>query len=113
MIKNQSKKTVISKKCRLCKSSVSKALGLMFRIKPKELMFVFEDEKSVPLHMLFVFFPIDVIYLNKNRKVVELKENFMPFTFYNPKKKAMYVIELSAGTIQKSRTSIGDRISFN
>ena len=63
--------------------------------------------------MIFVFFPIDVIYLNKNKKVIEMKSNFRPFTFYSPKKNAKYVIELPKGTIKKSRTSMGDIISFS
>jgi len=113
MIKNKSKKTVISKKYRLCKSNISKAFGLMFRIKPESLVFAFEKEKKIPLHMMFVFFPIDIVYLDKNRKVVEIKSGFRPFTFYSPAKNAMYVIEVPSGTIQKSRTSVGDRISFN
>jgi len=113
MIKNKSKKTIISKKYCLCKSNASKARGLMFRIKPKPLIFVFEKEKIVSLHMMFVFFPIDVVYLNKNKKVVEIKSNFRPFRLYSPKKNAMYVIELPENTIKKSRTSIGDSISFS
>ena len=38
--------------------------------------------------MFFVFFPIDVLFLDKNKKVVELKENFKPFSIYFPKNKA-------------------------
>jgi len=112
MIKNKTKKTIISKKHKLCKSDFSKALGLMFSLKPHTLIFEFNKEKKVSLHMLFVFFPIDVIYLNENKKVVEIKNNFKPFTFYHPKKNAKYLIELPNGTIKKSRTSIGDKIIF-
>ena len=62
--------------------------------------------------MLFVFCPIDVLFLDKNKKVVEIKENFMPFTFYTPKNKAKYVIELPSDLIRKTRTEVGDKISF-
>ena len=58
-------------------------------------MFVFKKEKIIPLHMLFVFFPINVLFLNKNKKIVEIKNNFKPFTFYTPKNKAMYIVELT------------------
>ena len=86
--------------------------GLMFRIKPKSLVFVFEKPKIVSLHMFFVFFPIDVLYLDKNKKVIEIKEKFMPFSFYNPKRKASYVIELPVLTVESTKTKIGDIISF-
>jgi hypothetical protein len=113
MIKNQSKKFTIIDKAKLCTSIGSKALGFMFRIKkPKEaLIFVFGSEKRTDLHMLFVFFPIDVLFLDKNKRVVDVKKNFKPFTYYAPKAKAMYVIELPAGVM--GNTNIGDKITFN
>jgi uncharacterized membrane protein (UPF0127 family) len=53
-----------------------------------------------------------VLYLGKNRKVVEIKERFMPFTHCTPKSKAKYVVELPSGAVKKSGTSIGDIIDF-
>ena len=94
MIFNKTTKTTVSRNHMLCKSSFSKARGLMFRLRPKALIFVFEKPKIVALHMFFVFFPIDVIYLDKKKEVIEIKEQFMPFSFYTPKKKASYVVEL-------------------
>lgn len=78
---------------KICKSLWSKTRGLMFS-KKKNLMFVFDDEKRRSLHMLFVFFPIDVLFLDKNKKVVE-KARLKPFSFYKSKKKAKYVVEIS------------------
>jgi uncharacterized membrane protein (UPF0127 family) len=112
MIYNKTKKTLISENYRLCKSSYLKALGLMFRTNPKSLVFVFDKEKIVPLHMFFVFFPIDVLYLDKNKRVVETKINLMPFTFYKAMKKSSYVIELPSGTIQRTNSEVGDKIKF-
>ena len=62
--------------------------------------------------MLMVFYPIDVLFLDKNKKVVEVKENFKPFSFYAPKNKALYIIELPQDSIKHSRTKIGDKIEF-
>ncbi len=109
---NKSRKTRLSSDCRLCRAQVSKSLGLMFKTKPETLVFIFGNEKIVPLHMLFVFFPIDVLYLDRNKKVVELKKGFKPFTFYTPRKKALYIVELPSGSIKSSKTSIGDKIVF-
>lgn len=77
---------------------------------PKTLVFEFSKEKIAPLHMFFVFFTIDVIFLDKNKKIVEIKENFRPFTFYNPKNKAKYVLELEKGIIKRTSSKIGDTI---
>ena len=62
--------------------------------------------------MFFVFYPIDVLFLDKNKIVVEIKENFKPFTFYNPKKKSKYILELQKNTIKKTETTLGNKIDF-
>ena len=110
-IKNTTKKTLPAKDAKICKSIFSKTRGLMFS-KPKSLIFIFKKEKIIPLHMFFVFHPIDVLFLNKNKIVVEIKKNFRPFTLYTPKNKAMYVIELPKDAIKSSKTGIGDKIEF-
>lgn len=113
IITNKSKKVLISTRLLNCKSFGSKALGLMFRSKVEiPLLFTFNKEKRHNLHMLFVFCSIDVLFLDKSKKVVDVKENFKPFTFYTPRKPCQYIIEMAAGTIKKSKTRIGDKISF-
>lgn len=112
-IRNNTRKTIISKNAKICSSIFSKSIGLMFSKKKKSLVFIFGREKIIPLHMLMVFYPIDVLFLNKNKRVVELKEKFMPFSFYTPKNEALYIIELPQDTVKKTRTSLGDEISFD
>ena len=84
----------------------------MFSRKSKTLIFVFKKEKIAPLHMFFVFYPIDVLFLNKNNIVVEIKENFKPFSFYNPKNKAKYIIEIPKNIVKETKTELGDKIEF-
>jgi len=111
-IKNTTRKTFIAKNAIICKSIISKSIGLMFSKKGKSLIFIFNKEKIIPLHMFFVFYPIDVLFLNKNKIVAEIKENFKPITLYFPKKKSLYIVELPKDTIKKSKTIIGDKIKF-
>ena len=96
----------------ICRDFLLKALGQMFRFKPQTMVFLFKKEQKVPLHMLFVFFPIDVVYLDSNYKIVELKENLKPFRFYFPKHKAKFVVEFPVGTIKEERLIIGNKIIF-
>jgi uncharacterized membrane protein (UPF0127 family) len=72
-LKNTTKKTLIAKNAKVCKSIFSKTFGLMFS-KKKLLIFIFNKEKIIPLHMFFVFYPIEVSFLNKNKIVVEIKD---------------------------------------
>ena len=83
----------IIEKVEVCDTPATRARGLMFSVK-KSLLFCFEKEQDVYLHMLFVFFPIDVFFLNKNKEIIEIKRNFLPFSWYHSKKKCMYFIEV-------------------
>ena len=114
MIKNITKNTVLCSRKRFLKTTTAKAIGLMFskKIVDTGLIFVFDKPIKTELHMFFVFFPIDVLFLDDSRKVIEIKENFKPFTVYFPKNKFSYVIELPYGVIKKSKTQIKDKISF-
>ena len=112
-IKNLTKKTIIVKKSVFIEDIFSKFIGLMFSKKQNRgLIFRFNKEKIISLHMFFVFYPIDVLFVDKDKIIVDKKENFKPFTFYKPRKKAMYVIELPNKVIKKSKTGIGDKIEF-
>ena len=113
MIKNKSKNFVIIKETKLCRSVFCKAFGFMFRFKKPEsaLIFIFNKERKADLHMLFVFFPIDVLFLGKNKKVVDIKKDFKPFSYYPPKAKAQFVVEVPVGLLKK--TSLGDKIEFD
>lgn len=95
-----------------CRNIWQKARGLMFR-KQSDMIFIEKEEKYIPLHMFFVFYPIDVVYLNKKKEVVELKGGFPPFTVYFPKKKAQYVLELKNKTIAAKKIECGDILKFS
>jgi len=110
---NKTKKTILTKNIKFCKTELSKIKGLMFTKKlNKALIFVFKKESLQHIHMFFVWYPIDVLWLDKNKKVVQLKENLKPFKIILAKNPAKYIIELENKTIQKSRTEINDQISF-
>ena len=113
LIKNLTKNKTISNNAKILDHSLSKFIGLMLSKRQKQaLIFKFKKEKIIALHMLFVFYPIDVLFLNKNKIVVDKKENFKPFAFYKSKKKAMYAVEMPNEIINKTKTEIGDKIEF-
>lgn len=91
---------------KLCSTPLSKAIGLMFSRK-KNLLFEFDKEQRIPLHNFFVFYPINLVFLDKNKKVIEIKKNFKPFTVYTSKKKASYLFE----TPYEIEFKIGDNFS--
>jgi len=113
MIKNKTRNIIVAKKVAYCKTVLSKTFGLMFKRKTdKALIFVFKKEKIINIHMFFVFFPIDVLWLDKNKKVIQLKEHLKPFRYIKAKRPAKYIIEFPDSTIRNSKTILGDTISF-
>ena len=93
---------------------VSQVLGLMFRKSiPSDhsMIFVFKKPSSVSIHMLFVFFPIDVIFLNKEKRISGLFR-LVPWIGYKTMKNIKYIIEMKAGAIEKFNLSIGGQIQF-
>ncbi|MBD3303537.1 hypothetical protein GF343_00160 [Candidatus Woesearchaeota archaeon] len=112
MIKNTTKKTVIAGECKKRRNILSKTFGLMLKNNITPLLFVFRREKIIPIHTLLVKKPIDLMYLDRQMKVVDIKKGLLPYRFYTPKARAMYVLELPAGYISKSRTSVGDLVNF-
>lgn len=61
--------------------------GLMFRRDfggDEALLFKFSDSKKFGVHTFFVFFPIDLIYLDREMKVLEIKEELPSWSTYKP-----------------------------
>ena len=83
-----------------------RATGLMFKKKlvDEAYVFAFDSDVKIPIHMLFVFFRIDVLWVNSDHEIVDLRRNVLPFTpsvFH--KGRAKYLIELPAGTISEHK----------
>ncbi len=107
---------VLMKNVRFANNSWERTKGLMFEDKKNfnyALIFDFPVESKIgtSLHMLFVFFPIDVLFLDKNKIIVD-KVTLTPFTpNYTPKKAAKYVIEMPENKIFQLR--IGQKVEWD
>lgn len=64
------------------------------------------------IHMFFMRFPIDVLFMSKEDKVVGIKENIKPWQLSKVYWAAEYVIELPVGTVQETRTTLGDKLNI-
>jgi uncharacterized membrane protein (UPF0127 family) len=110
MILNKTFNLVVSKKEKVCSNLYLQALGLMFSRK-QNLVMIFKSEKKISLHNFFVFYPIEVIVLNKNKEVIEINQHFRPFTFWNSSGFGMYLIELGLNE-SKGKIRIGNLLEF-
>ena len=98
---------------------IKKAKGLMFRKNLQEdegMLFVFDEEGYHSFWMMNMSFPIDMIWVSKERKVVDMTKNAQPCKLicstYSPKEKAMYVLEVNANFTEKHGVKIGSSLEF-
>lgn len=65
------------------------------------------------IHMFFMRFPLDVLYMSRDNVVVRAQEGIKPWRIGPLRTRdAAYVIELPAGTIARTTTQVGDKIVF-
>ena len=97
-----------------------RAMGLMFRPslpKDRGMLFVFETSDFHGIWMKNCKFPIDILWLDENRKVVHLEEAVPPCKadpcpVYEPLREAAYVVELNAKQARKEKALVGSEIKF-
>ena len=75
------------------------------------MLFVFEHPGFYAFHMPNMNFPIDIIWLNKNREIVTIKHTARPEDYpekYYPEKSAQFVVETVAGFADRYNLKNGD-----
>jgi uncharacterized protein len=79
------------------------------------MLFKFEQEEYWSIWMKDMLFSLDIIWLDQNLVVVDLKENVSPETYpssFSPQKPAKYVLEINAGLCEKYQIKINDQAKF-
>jgi uncharacterized membrane protein (UPF0127 family) len=97
-----------------------RAMGLMFRPSlplDRGMLFVFETTDFHGIWMKNCRFPIDIVWLDEERRVVHLAESVPfckaePCPVYQPLRRAAYVLELSAGQARREKAVLGARLDF-
>lgn len=94
---------------------ISRFKGLMFKKSIKEGLLLEMPEGrgrgGSSIHMFFMRIALDVIFLDHEKRVVDLA-TLRPWQIYIPRKPAKYIIEFPRGSIAGSGTRIGDIIEF-
>lgn len=106
---NKTKETFLAFRVNVADSVAGRLVGLLGRrsLKPDSGVWIFPANAIHTIGMLFSF---DVVMIDKNFKVVSVKEMVKPFRVILPKLRAESVIELPAHTIFRSRTEVGDEL---
>jgi uncharacterized membrane protein (UPF0127 family) len=101
-------------------SDQDRQMGLMFRPSlalDHGMLFIFEQPDFHAIWMKNCKFPIDILWLDDQAKVVHVAEKVPPCKaepcpVYQPLQRATYVVELNAGQARKEKAVVGSRLEF-
>lgn len=110
-ILNSTRHTTVCTKTCFADTPGTRLVGLLNRttISSDEALVITECRS---IHMFFMRFAIDVIFADRNKKVVGIVKNIQPFFLSPYFFRAYYAIEGAAGMIEKSKTDLGDQLEF-
>jgi uncharacterized protein len=106
---NKTREVFLAFRVKVADSVLSRLVGLLGRrsLEPDSGVWIVPANAVHTIGMLFSF---DLVLIDKNFRVVGLRELLHPFTVTRPNFKAESVLELPAHSIFRSRTQIGDQL---
>ena len=107
--KNASLGTILADKVGVAASRTARAVGLLTRsgLDPGEALWIVP---SRGVHTWGMRFTIDVVALDEAGTVIDAVSNLRPWRMRLPRRGTAGVLELPAGTLAASQTSVGHRI---
>jgi uncharacterized membrane protein (UPF0127 family) len=109
-VRNQTRNTVLGEAVEVADTSEKRRVGLLkhARLDPGAGLWIVPCES---VHTFFMKFPIDLVYLDKQRKVRKVR-HAVPAWRLSACLTAHSILELPAGTAERSGTLPGDELSF-
>ncbi|MDR3610346.1 MAG: DUF192 domain-containing protein [Ignavibacteriaceae bacterium] len=110
-------RTKIKIEIEIANNGSSRQLGLMFRKHMDNsdgMLFIFTDEEMQSFWMHETYIPLDMIFVNKEKKIVTIHRNTQTLSdqTYPSTAPAIYVIEVNARFCAANNINEGDRITF-
>ncbi len=109
---NLTRKTWLATKVRKADNFITRLVGLLRRTKlgPEEALWLMP---SKGIHTIGMKFPIDVVFLNRESKVIGISSGMAPYRISCIRLRGYSVLELPTGMIRKSHTEIGDQLEIS
>jgi|SRR6478672_1834637 uncharacterized membrane protein (UPF0127 family) len=101
---------VVCERCEIPESSFGRARGLLGRdgLEAGEGMLI---DRAGSVHMFFMRFPIDVVFLDRDRKVVGVRHGLRPWQVAAARR-AVAALELPAGAAAEAGIEEGDVLAL-
>jgi len=106
---NKTKKTTLAENIVVPKTLLDQSLGLLKYKTPVAMLL----KTRWGIHTFGMRYPIDVLILDGQNHVVEIKESLKPNNIFIWNIQYETVLELPQGTIKKTKTKIMDQITFS
>ncbi len=104
---NQTKQAVLAEEAIVADTPLRRAKGLLGKkeFKPGQALLL---RPCNSIHTFFMRFPIDVLFVDRNNKIVQVIPHLGPFRLTPVYFHACFAVELPAGTITAALISKGD-----
>lgn len=79
------------------------------------MLFVFEKQDYYSFWMKDMLFPIDIIWIDKNKKIIDITHNAKPESYpktFKPRFSAHYVLEVNSGWAEAAQVMIGELVEI-
>jgi len=107
---NTTRNTVLGERIKVAETSLSRLVGLLGRRSLDAgtgLLII----PSQAIHTVAMRFAIDVVFVDRNWRVIHLRPAMVPYRMTGIHWKAQCVLELPPGVIAQTSTVVGDQLS--
>jgi uncharacterized membrane protein (UPF0127 family) len=108
---NTTRNAVLGDRIRVAGTSLSRLVGLLGKrtLEPGTGLLIVPSQA---IHTVGMRFAIDVIFVDRNWRVIHLRPAMVPFRMTGFHWKARCVLELPSGMIAQTSTTVGDQLSM-
>ena len=108
-VENVTRGTTLGDRIRVASSAIDRTVGLLRtpEMKPGEGLWI---ERSPSIHMFFMRYEIDAVFVGKDGRVTKVARNLKPWRVVWWARGARDCLELRAGAAAESNTQAGDQV---
>jgi uncharacterized membrane protein (UPF0127 family) len=108
-VRNEARSTVLAERCRVASSVRDRTVGLLATPPPGEPLLI---ERSPSIHMFFMRYPIDVVFLDGHLRVTKIVPGLKPWRVVWWARRARDCLELPSGSLEGTDTRVGDQLDL-
>lgn len=108
---NRTRGSVVVERCRVARSLRDRAVGLLgtLTLPAAEGLWI---ERSPSIHMFFMRYPIDAVFVDRDGRVVRIAERLRPWRIVAWVRGARDCLELPAGEARAAGIQVGDELAL-